>query len=87
MKKTTAESASNIVSEEKSPLYCKIDARMTPLIIGPTVCPISIIVLKNPIDVPTRLIGVKSHIKGAVEEITIAKPKPYPIEITSSNEN
>jgi dihydroorotase len=44
-------------------------------------------VLKKPIDVPTKLWGVNSHIKGAVEEITIAKPKPYPIEIASNSGN
>ena len=50
---------------------------------GPRTCPTSIMVLKKPIDVPTKLRGVKSHISGAVEEITMAKPNPYPIEIAS----
>ena len=75
-KKTAAEPANSTVSDKKSPLYCRTDARITPLTMGPRTCPISIIVLKKPIDVPTKLFGVNSIIKGAVEEITIAKPKP-----------
>ena len=76
MKKTAAETPKSIVNDENSPLYAKTVDKIIPLAMGPTACPISIIVLKKPIDVPTRLLGVKSHIKGAVEEITIAKPKP-----------
>ena len=76
MKKTPAETTSSTVNDVNSPLYCKTVARITPLIMGPIACPISIMVLKKPIDVPTRLLGVNSHIRGAVEEITMAKPKP-----------
>lgn len=87
MKKRSAENASSTVKEENSPLYCRILARITPLIIGPIVCPTSIMVLKKPMDVPIKLEGVSSHMSGAVEEITMEKPKPYPIEIASSRGN
>ena len=86
-KKTAAETASNRVSDMNSPLYCRIEARITPLIMGPRTCPTSIMVFKKPIEVPTKFWGVSSHIKGAVEEITMAKPKPYPIEIASNSGN
>jgi hypothetical protein len=32
-------------------------------------------VLKKPIDVPIKFEGVKSHIKGEVDEMTMEKPK------------
>src|SRR5271169_4112861 len=85
MKKTTAETVSRIVNEVNKPLYWKTDAKITPLIMGPTVCPTSIIVLKKPIDVPTGMFEVNSHINGAVEETAIAKPKPKPMEIRRRN--
>ena len=75
-KKMPAEASSSTVKEVNSPLYCKTVARITPLIMGPIACPISIIVLKKPIDVPTGVSAVASHIIGAVEEIAMAKPKP-----------
>ena len=86
-KNTAAETANTTVNDVNSPLYCKNDARIMPLMMGPRTCPTSIMVLKKPIDVPTKLGGVRSHIKGAVEEITMAKPKPYPIEIASNSGN
>jgi hypothetical protein len=62
--------------EAKSPAYSKAKARTNLLTIGPTVCPISIVVARNPIEEPTKPEGASSHIRGEVDEITIAKPKP-----------
>ena len=64
------------LKEAKSPVYSKDEARTNPLTIGPTVCPMSIVVTRNPIDEPTRPEGTNSLISGEVDEITIAKPKP-----------
>ena len=58
-----------------------------PLIMGPSVCPMSRVVFKKPIDVPSRLGGVSSHISGDVEEITMVKPMLYPMESMSNNGN
>jgi len=46
--------------------------------IGPSVCPTSIIVARNPIEAPTKEGGTKSAIKGEVEESTAANATPYP---------
>jgi len=80
-----AEAASNTVNEMNSPLNWKTEAKITPLIIGPTACPTSIMVLKKPMDVPKGMFEVNSHINGAVDETDMAKPKPNPIEIRSRN--
>lgn len=58
-----------------------------PLIMGPSVCPISIVVLRKPMDVPIRLVGVSSHIRGVVDDMTRAKPMPYPMERARSMGN
>ena len=60
-------------------------ASIIPLIIRPRVCPMSIMVLRKPIEVPIKLGGASSHIRGDVEEMTITKPTPYPMEIASKN--
>jgi hypothetical protein len=44
----------------------------------------SIMVLRKPIDAPIKLDGTISLISGDVEEITIAKPMPYPMESSSN---
>jgi len=59
-------------------------ARIIPLIIGPRVCPTSIIMLRKPKDVPTNFEGAISEARGDVEEITNANPIPYPIESSNS---
>ena len=59
-------------------------ARIIPLIIGPSVCPTSIIVLRKPKDVPTKFEGATSAVRGDVEEITNANPIPHPIESSNS---
>jgi hypothetical protein len=63
------------LKEAKSPVYLKAEARINPLTIGPMVCPMSIVVAKNPIDEPTKPEGASSLIMGEVDEITIASPK------------
>jgi len=74
--KINADTPNSKVREENSPTYCRLLARMTPLIIGPKTCPTSIVVLRKPMEAPTLLDGVNSIIKGTVDEITIAKPSP-----------
>ena len=49
---------------------------MKPLIMGPKVCPTSIIVSRNPMDVPINPFGTSSLIKAGVEAVTVAKPNP-----------
>jgi hypothetical protein len=44
-------------------------------------------VLKKPIDVPIKFEGVKSHIKGEVYEMTMEKPRAYPMDIASKGTN
>ena len=63
------------------------NAPITPLNMGPSVCPTSIIVLKKPIEAPTKPDGTSSHISGEVDEVTNAKPKPKPTAKTISNGN
>ena len=76
----TAEGSAN------NPVYWKAEARTNPLTIGPSVCPTSIMVLRKPIDEPTNPAGASSLMSGEVEEITMAKPKPYPTAISRSSE-
>lgn len=54
---------------------------MNPVRMGPSVCPTSIIVLKKPMLVPTRLSCESSLARAGVEEVTREKPIPYVIEI------
>jgi hypothetical protein len=82
--KMIAETIKRRLKEANSPAYCRVAARTTPLIIGPNVCPTSIMVLRKPIDAPIKLDGTISLISGDVEEITIAKPMPYPMESSSN---
>ena len=74
--KTTLDSTRRRLNDENIPTYCRLVASINPLMIGPRVCPTSIIVLRKPMDVPTRLAGANSLISGDVEDITIAKPSP-----------
>jgi len=62
--------------EVKSPVYPNAVASIIPLTIGPSVCPISIVVARNPREEPISPAGANSLVSGEVEEITIAKPKP-----------
>ena len=78
---------SSMVRDVNSPVYARVVARIMPLIMGPRVCPMSIMVFKKPMDVPIKFGGVSSHIKGAVEEITRAKPMLYPMDMASSRGN
>ncbi len=50
---------------------------MKPLIIGPSVCPTSIIMSKRPIDAPVISEGASSLTKAGVTAVTAAKPRPY----------
>ncbi|HSV49083.1 MAG TPA: hypothetical protein VLH35_02115 [Candidatus Acidoferrales bacterium] len=51
-------------------------AKIKPLMIGPNVCPTSIIVAKKPIEAPTNVQGTKSQTIGEVDESTVAKAAP-----------
>ena len=65
-----------MLRERKTPTYCRLVASIKPLIMGPSVCPTSIMVSRNPMDVPTSSLGVNSLIKAGVEDVTVAKPNP-----------
>ncbi len=82
--KTMPDTNKTKLRDANSPMYCKLAARITPLTIGPSVCPTSIMVLRNPIDAPIKLEGTISLISGDVEEITAAKPIPYATERSNS---
>ena len=74
--KTALDNTRRRLNEENIPKYCRLVPSINPLTIGPRVCPTSIIVLRKPMDVPTRCLGASSLISGDVDEITIAKPRP-----------
>jgi len=74
--KTTPDSTRRRLNEERIPTYCRLVANINQLMTGPRVCPTSLIVLRKPIEAPTRLAGDSSLIRGDVEEITIAKLSP-----------
>ena len=57
-----------------------VSEKIMPLIIGPSVCPISIIMPSKPKEVPSKFEVTISHAKGDVDEITAEKPIPYPTE-------
>ena len=82
--KTTPDTIKMRLRETNSPTYRKLVDRITPLTIGPSVCPVSIMVLRKPIDAPIKLGGAISLISGDVEEITAAKPMPYPTDRSSN---
>lgn len=44
---------------------------------GPRVCPTSIIVLNNPMALPTTSMGTSSLTRAGVEEVTNENPNPY----------
>jgi hypothetical protein len=73
---TALDETRRMLREVKSPIYPNALASMNPLIIGPSVCPISIVVARKPIEAPTSLGGASSLVKGDVDEITIANPNP-----------
>ncbi len=73
--------------EAKSPRYRRLVAKINPLIIGPSVWPMSMVVARNPMEAPTRVAGAMSHIMGEVEERTVAKETPYAIDKSSSRGN
>ena len=68
------------------PMYRRLDAKITPLTMGPSVCPMSIVVERNPIEAPTKVAGTKSQTKGEVDESTAAKETPYATANKSSRE-
>ena len=43
---------------------------------GPRVCPMSMVVDRNPIEAPTKVAGTKSQTKGEVDESTVANEAP-----------
>ena len=53
---------------------------------GPNVCPTSMIVLRKPMPVPMRDLLVISLTSAGVDEVTIEKPIPYRIEINRRRE-
>lgn len=61
---------------EKTSVYWRLIANINPLIIGPTVCPTSIIMSRKPMAVPTNSLGVSSLINAGVAAVTVAKPIP-----------
>ena len=73
---TTLDAIKSKLSEAKSAVYCRLTERISPLIMGPSVCPTSIVVLKKPIDVPAKPLGTSSKMSAEVDEITIEKPNP-----------
>ena len=81
------EISSNRLRERNIPRYRRFVAKITPLTIGPSVWPISIVVERNPIDAPTKAVGTKSHTMGEVDESTVAKETPYPIASKRRKEN
>jgi hypothetical protein len=44
-------------------------------------------VARKPNDEPINVDGTRSQIKGEVDEITMAKPSPYPMDRKSNNGN
>ncbi len=67
---------SSKLRERNMPKYRRLVAKITPLTIGPSVCPTSIMVDKNPIEAPTKAAGTKSQTIGEVDESTVAKETP-----------
>jgi len=68
------------LSEGNSAVYCRLVAVINPHIMGPSVCPISIIVARKPMDAPTNSLGTSLLTKAGVKAVTVAKPKPYTAE-------
>lgn len=66
-----------MVDERNSPTYPRLVPKINPPTIGPIVCPISIIVSRKPVEVPTNWLGTSSVIRGHVDAVTVAKPNPY----------
>ena len=75
-RKTTIEIASRKLRKRNIPAYRRLVAKITPLTIGPSVCPMSIVVDRNPIEAPTSEAGTKSQTQGEVEESTVANETP-----------
>jgi len=75
-RKTTIEIASRKLRKRNIPAYRRLVAKITLLTIGPSVCPMSIVVDRNPIDAPTSEAGTKSQTQGEVEERTVANETP-----------
>ena len=61
----------------KRPENPRLVPKMNPPIIDRSVCPTSIIVSRNPVEVPTSLFGASSVIKAGVAAVAVAKPNPY----------
>lgn len=68
--------SSTVANERKTPVWWRLDAKTKPVTPPPIVCPMSIVVSRNPIEVPTSSFGARSHISGEVEAVTVANPKP-----------
>ena len=75
-KKITIEIAKSKLRKRNIPEYRRLVAKITPLTMGPSVCPISIVVERNPIEAPTSVGGTKSQTQGEVEERTVANETP-----------
>jgi len=75
-RKTTIAITSRKLRKRNIPAYRRLVAKITPLTIGPSVCPMSIVVDRNPIDAPTSEAGTKSQTQGEVEERTVANETP-----------
>ena len=67
-RKTTIEIAIRKLRKRNITSYHRLVEKITPLTIGPSVCPISIVVDRNPIEAPTSEAGTKSQTKGEIEE-------------------
>lgn len=74
--KIPQENSSTKPSDGKRPVYRKLVASISPLITGPTVCPMSIVMSRKPMAAPTRSVGTSSLIKAGVEAVTEANPSP-----------
>ena len=75
-RKTTIEIARSKLRKRNIPAYRRLVAKITPLTMGPSVCPMSIVVERNPIEAPTKVAGTKSQTQGEVEERTVANETP-----------
>jgi hypothetical protein len=52
-----------MVGDRNSPTYPRFVPKINPLIMGPTVCPISIIVSRKPVEAPTNRLGAAPLLK------------------------
>ena len=84
---TMQEPSSTAANAEKDPAYARFVVSIRPVMRGPIVWPMSIVMSRKPMAVPVSFIGARSLTKAGVEEVTIAKPIPYITDRSSRTEN